>query len=102
MNLVMPEKYNILSNVKKLLEYFYHLLWWSTIIYISITFYGVLVGDTLIKEIVWLILSIILCRIKPIKSFASIQYKFREIKQKGLNKFIRFSDKMENKLSKNK
>lgn len=73
MSFFMPSEYDFLSNIKKLISPLYDYFWWSMAVYISITTYYVFAGDNLIKDFIYIIFGIYICKLKPIKTISQLR-----------------------------
>lgn len=81
MSIIKPydQRYSQLSNIKNLFFPVYIYYWWSMVLYIMFFFYMALAGSML-GNVVWLILSYIIVKFKPIKSSRALREVTQNLK----------------------
>ena len=82
MNFILQDDYNILKNFKKTLIPIYDYFWWSMTIFLSISLYKNLVGQNYLVNIVYLVLTIYLNVMKPIRTPYQVKAIARKAKEK--------------------
>lgn len=101
-NLVMPEKYNIVSNLQNLIKPVYDFFWWSMMIFLAITTYSKLTGSTVVGDFVWVIVGIYLCKFKPIRTPRQLRSVMDNAKRKISYTSRNLVSGLERKINKNK
>lgn len=84
MNLVMPERYNLLTNLKVVGKSFYDYIWWSSVSFLSVIMYTKLAGTNIMHNIIWIIIGIMLCKARPIRTPAQITKFGRNVKRSSI------------------
>jgi hypothetical protein len=91
-NLVLPERYSILNNLKSLVKPVYDYLWWDIMIFVAVSVYITLAGKSPLANIIWLIIGIMLCMMKPIRTpqqVAQVAYSIKSHVKNVANKVKR-------------
>lgn len=87
LNFIMPDRYDILSNLKKVGKNIYDLFWWSIVIFLAISIYSSMINISLIGDFVWLLVGIYLIKFKPIRTSDQVRKITNGIK-KGATKVV--------------
>jgi hypothetical protein len=93
-NFVMPNRYDALSNLKKVLVPIYDYLWWSIVAFLAIVLYRNLAGDNALANIVWLVAGVYLNFIKPIRTTA----RLNRIYQQGKAGVLKVANRLKRKV----
>lgn len=108
MNFVIPNEYDFIANIKKILAKFYDYLWWCIVIFLAINIYSVLEKGSLIVDVIWVFIGIYLNKFKPIRSIKQvddiknkIKTKAKYVGEKAKNTTQQLNNKIKSKLGKN-
>lgn len=85
LNLIMPDKYDVVSNLKKLGKNIYDLFWWSIIIFLGIAIYSNMINVSLLGDFIWIFVGIYLCKFKPIRTSAQVRAALNTVKKGARN-----------------
>lgn len=77
-NIIMPNRYNILDNLKKFALPLFDYFWWSLIIFLGLSLFDVLANVNMLNDLLWIVLAIILCKAKPIHTPRQLAYAKRK------------------------
>lgn len=100
-NMVMPERYNILTNLQGIVRPLYDFFWWSMIIFLATTTYSKIAGHSVIADCVWLFIGIYLCKFKPIRTPRQLRAFLETTKKKASQVSSNMVNWTERKLNKN-
>ena len=108
MNFIMPNEYDFIANIKKILAKFYDYLWWCIVIFLAINIYSVLEKGSLIIDVIWVFIGIYLNKFKPIRSIKQVEdiknkikIKAKYVGEKAKNTTQQLNNKIKSKLGKN-
>lgn len=108
MNFIMPNEYDFIANIKKILSKFYDYLWWCIVIFLAINIYSVLEKGSLIIDVIWVFIGIYLNKFKPIRSIKQVEdiknkikIKAKYVGEKAKNTTQQLNNKIKSKLGKN-
>lgn len=99
-NLVIPEKYDVLGNLKRTFRPLYDFFWWSMIIFVSIVLYSKFTGHGFMVDIVWIVLSIYLNKFKPIRTPNQLRNAINNVKSSAKRTFNSVSERINKKSKK--
>ena len=91
MNFIIPSRYNVLMNSKHILNHIFDYLWWSITGFVAIKLYSLMVGDIFLVNLLYLLATLYILSIEPIRTTA----RFKTITRTGkkmvnnVGKFIR-------------
>lgn len=92
----LDREYNILYNFKKIITPIYDYFWWSMICFINIILYKNIAGNNILSDIIYILISIYLIIMKPIRTTQQLQmikYKAKYAFNKIKNKVTSFTNK---------
>lgn len=92
-NFIMPNKYDIISNLKKTMSPIYDFLWWSIIIFLAITTYYTLCGKNLIGDFVWLLVGYWFCKARPVKTSEQLNVILNKLKSNSKYFYTKLTSK---------
>lgn len=100
MDFFINDDYSFLQNLKKLLSPLYDYFWHSMVIFIEITFFYKFVGKSFLSNVVYLILSIYILSLTPIRSTSQVKNAVNKIKYSVKNTAGKAFNSMESKAAK--
>lgn len=80
---IIPDRYDPVAGIKRLLETFFDYVWWSVVIFITILLYSNMVGDAMIPNVIFLGVGIYLNMVKPIRTTAQFNRVLNRVKSVG-------------------
>ena len=103
MNFILPNDYDVLSNLKKIVSKVYDYIWWSLIVFLAINLYDVLMDRGFVVDLLWLFLGLYLNKFKPIRSTKrmmeiknAVKRKAGRIGEKAKGSFDKLNTKVKN------
>lgn len=84
-NFVVPEKYDVISNIQKTIQPIYDFFWWSVVIFLAINTYSKLVGNNVMSDFIWIIIGTWLCKFKPVRTTRELRSLISKFKHTSKN-----------------
>lgn len=82
MNFILPDRYDVLHNLKKTFRPLYDYFWWSIIVFLAVVIYGKMVGHGIVSDLIWVAIGIYLNKFRPIRTPAQLIQAVNNVKQK--------------------